>query len=214
MASNKTTKKIANDRDVGISKTLSYLLRHAAVKEGLPIEPDGFINLCSILSYPEMKRKSVQLSDIKRVVLTNNKMRFTLVCLENVWKIKANQGHSLKEVTELSLTQLTIDKINFEVVHGTYYIYWMSIKRDGLKRMTRNHIHFACTAIFKENVSGFRKDAEVLIFINVHAALKDGIEFYRSENNVILSEGLNGVLETKYFSKVVDRKRGTTLDVF
>lgn len=211
MASQKSTKKIVENRDVGISKALSYLLRHA---EDLPIEPDGFINLNSILSHPEMRRRTVQFSDIERVVQNNNKKRFTLVCFENVWTIKANQGHSLKEVTKLSLTKLTLEEINFDVVHGTYYRFWKSIKNGGLKIMNRNHIHFACTSVFKDNVSGFRKDAEILIFVDVPTALKDGIEFYRSENNVILSDGVNGVLEPKYFLKVIDRKRGSTLDVY
>lgn len=161
-----------------------------------------------------MHRRFVQVSDIKRVVQNNNKNRFTLVCEADVWKIKANQGHSLKEVSELSLTKLTQNEILFDVVHGTYYRYWESIKRHGLKRMNRNHIHFACTAVFKDAVSGFRKDAEILIFIDVPAAMRDGIEFYRSENDVILSEGTNGVFDLKYFAKVVDRKRDTILNVF
>lgn len=214
MKNTKPGRKKEDDRDVSISKALSYLLRHGALKEGLPIQADGFINLNSILSHSEMRRRDVQMSDIQRVVQNNNKNRFTLLREGDAWKIKANQGHSLKEVSELSLTKLGAAEITFDVVHGTYYRYWDSIKRDGLRKMNRNHIHFACTAVFKDAVSGFRKDAELLIFIDVLAALRDGIEFYRSENDVILSEGTNGVMAPKYFAKVVDRKRGTTLNVF
>lgn len=42
----------------------------------------------------------------------------------------------------------------------------------------------------------------------MEAAIKDGIEFYLSSNNVILTEGVNGLLATKYFKKVF-KKDGT-----
>jgi len=38
--------------------------------------------------------------------------------------------------------------------------------------------------------------------------LEDGIELLLSENNVILTTGKNGILETKYFEKIVDSKTG------
>ena len=34
--------------------------------------------------------------------------------------------------------------------------------------------------------------------------MKDGIKFWRSENGVILSEGVNGTIEPKYFLKYKD----------
>ena len=33
-------------------------------------------------------------------------------------------------------------------------------------------------------------------------AMKDGIKFFKSTNNVILTEGINGILPTKYFKSV------------
>uniref|UniRef100_A0A336K338 2'-phosphotransferase n=1 Tax=Culicoides sonorensis TaxID=179676 RepID=A0A336K338_CULSO len=106
MAYNKKTYN--KDRDTEISKALSYLLRHGALKEGLKIEPDGFINLCYVLEHPEIKRRSVSLSDVQRIVQTNSKNRFTLVELDKSWKIKANQGHSMKEIKKtLTMTDVT-----------------------------------------------------------------------------------------------------------
>ncbi len=43
------------------------------------------------------------------------------------------------------------------------------------------------------------------------AAIKDGIKFFISSNNVILTEGEDGVLKPKYFSKVI-RKDGEELN--
>lgn len=39
-----------NDESVRISKALSYILRHGAVKEGIAIGPDGYVKLTDILA--------------------------------------------------------------------------------------------------------------------------------------------------------------------
>ena len=44
----------------------------------------------------------------------------------------------------------------------------------------------------------------------MEAAIKDGIEFFISANNVILTEGIDGILPAKYFKKVM-KKDGTIL---
>lgn len=76
--------------------------------------------------------------------------------------------------------------------------------------MGRNHIHFATgppleyvlaahsgdSAQGKPKpddsrvISGMRRDAQVLIYIDVRKALAAGVPFWRSENGVILSEGV------------------------
>ncbi len=62
---------------------------------------------------------------------------------------------------------------------------------------------------------GMRKSCDLLIYIDIGTAITgtdnvkfkpdfpDGIHFYLSDNGVILTSGKNGVLEPKYFKKVV-----------
>lgn len=38
--------------DVAISKALSFILRHGAIKEGLPMRPDGYANVQDLVSSP------------------------------------------------------------------------------------------------------------------------------------------------------------------
>ncbi|KAL4962313.1 tRNA 2'-phosphotransferase [Aspergillus stella-maris] len=67
-------------------------------------------------------------------------------------------------------------------------------------------------------ISGMRGDAQVLIYIDIKRALAGGVPFWRSENGVILSEGVSsdigagpdggGVIPVEYFDVVVERKRG------
>lgn len=74
--------------------------------------------------------------------------------------------------------------------------------------MTRNHIHFAPGLPKEEGViSGMRGSCDIYIEIDLFNAMKDGIDFFISSNNVILTEGIDGVLPPKYFKKVT-RKNG------
>jgi RNA:NAD 2'-phosphotransferase (TPT1/KptA family) len=84
--------------------------------------------------------------------------------------------------------------------YHSYYDCLPDILRDGLCRMTRQHIHFSIGELGnKEVVSGMRKTAEVYVHIDLNAALRDGIKFYVSENKVVLSpgEGPKGFLPAK-----------------
>ncbi len=74
------------------------------------------------------------------------------------------------------------------VIHGTFSKFWPLIKAEGLKRMTRNHIHFAPGMPKEEGVvSGMRGTCNIIIEIDLEAAMKDNIKFYISSNNVILT---------------------------
>lgn len=152
----------------------------------------------------ELLNKSLQhytIDDIKRVVATNNKQRFTLETTNGVLEIKANQGHSISKINELKLKVL--DNVEFDIIHGTYFKYWIKIKVEGLSRMRRNHIHFAKGLTF---INGLRQNAELFIYIDYFKAKEDGLIFLESENGIVLCAGNSqGFIETKYFLKVIDK---------
>jgi len=77
--------------------------------------------------------------------------------------------------------------------------------------MKRNHIHMA-TGLLGEAISGMRRNCEIVIYIDAAAAMKDNIQFLLSENGVVLSLGLNGVLDKKYFSHVLKVPEMTPFD--
>lgn len=172
------------------------MLRHGAVKEGLNIKSNGFIKVDELLN---KSLCNYTVDDIKRVVKNNNKQRFTLDNNNGVLEIKANQGHSILEITDLNLNIL--DCIESDIIHGTYSRYWPKIKREGLSRMKRNHIHFAKGLNF---VNGLRQNAELFIYINFEKAKRDGLIFFESDNGVILCAGNSkGFIDRKYFLKVI-----------
>jgi hypothetical protein len=45
-----------------------------------------------------------------------------------------------------------------------------------------------------------RPDVNMYVFVDVQRAVKDGMKFYRSTNNVILTEGVNGVIPPQYLT--------------
>lgn len=50
----------------------------------------------------------------------------------------------MKIIKTEDLLQKIEDPTDYPVViHGTYMKFWHLIKKEGLKRMARNHIHFA-----------------------------------------------------------------------
>ncbi|XP_072102161.1 tRNA 2'-phosphotransferase 1-like isoform X4 [Mobula birostris] len=197
------------DPDVRLSKALSYALRHGATQLGLELQKDGFLPVDAILRHPQFRRYTVQ--DVQRVVDTNDKRRFTLHTdpATGSLKIRANQGHTL-QVEELELTPISLGGGNLpaQAVHGTYLRHWPLIKAQGLRRQSRQHIHLAPGLPEDDSIiSGMRSSCELAIFVELEKALNDGIPFYLSTNQVILTPGNeDGVLPPKYFQKVLQLK--------
>lgn len=185
-----------------MSKTLSWLLRHAAEKQGLKLSPEGFICVDELLRHPSLNRYTI--SDIRRVVKNNDKQRFTLRNIGDVLEIRANQGHSIQAIERLELTPILDASSVNNVIHGTYMELWPKIKKEGLSRMRRVHIHFASGLPNDPNViSGIRRDVNVFIYIDLKKALAAGLKFFHSSNRVILSTGdENGVIPPRFFLKV------------
>lgn len=75
--------------------------------------------------------------------------------------------------------------------------------------MARNHVHLAVGKPGKNGViSGMRASCEVVIELNMVRAIYDGgLDFYISSNKVILSEGLEGTVPSKYFRTVENYKK-------
>eukprot|EP00959_Pyramimonas_sp_CCMP1952_P348060 7290330-Pyramimonas_sp.AAC.1 len=86
-------------------------------------------------------------------------------------------------------------------MHGTRWNAFEGIMRHGLscrsehnskKRGTgRSRIHFAPTVRRRSVNSGWDPDPNVIIFVDWHEALQDGIKFCWSDNGVLLSEANN-----------------------
>ena len=77
--------------------------------------------------------------------------------------------------------------------------------------MKRNHIHLAIGEPGQAK-SGIRYNSLIIIYINLKKAMNDNIVFKVSPNRVILTDGIEGFLSSKYFSKVYDYKREQNIE--
>ena len=200
---------LSPDREEYLSRNLSSLLRHRAQKEGLPIDGQGWVPLDAVQNFMNRRAKRrVEEIEFRIAVRDNAKKRFAIregpPCM-----IRANQGHTLRGI-DPDLVEVDVEAVRF-AIHCTYYVPWLQIKVSGLNRMDRNHIHFVQHHPGEAVRSGFRGNCEVLIWVDMVKAKAKGIRFFKSENGVILSEGLDGVISTEFFS-MVESKAGRLMD--
>ncbi|KAK7031619.1 tRNA 2'-phosphotransferase [Favolaschia claudopus] len=188
---------------IWLSRELSYLLRHGATKAGLRIRSDGYVELEALLKHRSLQ--GLDFDKLETIVRNDPKKRYRLSkrpCNgKQVWFVRANQGHSIPHVLG-GLTRLHAARQITMAVHGTTMNAWNIISKQGLSRMSRDHIHFA-QSITGEVISGMRASSEVYIFIDVARAIDAGLAFYLSSNDVVLTPGNEkGLLEPRFFSRV------------
>ncbi|AYV78711.1 MAG: phosphotransferase KptA/Tpt1, partial [Edafosvirus sp.] len=183
------------------SKFLTYVLRHNGVDMGLKFDSAGFTSIDDILAMRDMS--GINKAELESIVKNNDKQRFTI----KDDMIRANQGHSGKVAACIKPEEI-FTRINdaSEIpvcVHGTTKASWKLIEKLGLSKMERQFIHLAIGSPGEEKViSGMRNHSPVRIHIDVEKAMEAGIIFYFSDNNVILTDGINGIIPPEYFKKV------------
>ena len=69
----------------------------------------------------------------------------------------------------------------------------------------------ALAGAFGEVQSGVRGNCQVHVYVDVARAMAEGVEFLRSANGVVLTEGLDGVIPPRLFERAVRLSDGTKL---
>eukprot|EP00053_Salpingoeca_punica_P021690 m.213261 g.213261 ORF g.213261 m.213261 type:complete len:233 (-) comp24436_c0_seq1:272-970(-) len=207
------------DANTKVSKLLSWALRHGAEELGLHMDPAGYVAVRELLGHPRFR--GISEDQLREVVANCPKQRFALDGGSGgvgggPLRVRANQGHTLETVeSEALLTPLTpADIARFPVVvHGTSKHAWLSIRRQGLSRMSRLHVHFAVGLPGADGVlSGMRASSDVLCFLDLGRAFQQGLKLYVSANNVVLTEGdARGFVPLACLDRVVDRRTGELL---
>ena len=179
--------KLTN-KEIALSKTMSWLLRHGIVEKGLAMDVAGFIPVADMLALPEFA--GYTFDQVKQVVDTNQKQRFTMVerldpvTNRQVWLIRANQGHSQDVGSKLDDNECmspTVFPPGTYGYHATTEDAWQIIQKEGLKPMSRKHVHLAKHADAK---AGLRTNRPVILQVD----LTPEIIWYVSTNDVILTE--------------------------
>lgn len=169
-------------RKTKISKFLSLILRHQPEVVGLTLEENGWIEVKKLIKACADYGKPFTFAELKSVVETNDKKRFGFN--ENETKIRANQGHSLE--VEIEFEKKTPPKILY---HGTAEKNLGLIFAEGLKKMSRHHVHLSADIETARKV-GMRYGKPVIFEVDTEAMILENFEFFVSENNVWLTDSI------------------------
>lgn len=172
-----------NDKNkTKISKFLSLILRHQPEVVGLKLDENGWVSVEKLIKACAGYGKKFSLAELKEVVETNDKKRFAFD--ETGKKIRASQGHSLE--IEIEFEEKMPPKILF---HGTAEKNVGAIYADGLKKMSRHHVHLSADVETAKKV-GTRHGKPVIFKIETEKMLAENFKFYVSANGVWLVENV------------------------
>ncbi|MBN8899828.1 MAG: RNA 2'-phosphotransferase, partial [Rhodospirillales bacterium] len=116
---------------------MSYLLRHGAEKERIPMEASGFMLVDDVLAFCNHSASGdfYTALDVEECVAQCPKKRFALERrADGKQYIRANQGHSLMHVEVQMERVLDASRLPL-VYHGTFLVSWPLIHAGGLSRM-------------------------------------------------------------------------------
>lgn len=165
------------------SKFLSLILRHKPEQIGICLDKHGWANIDELIERINTGKVKLSRDILDEIVEKNNKKRFTIS--EDGLMIRANQGHSIK--VDLDLKERIPP---FILYHGTVQNVVSIIKKDGLKKISRHHVHLSSDIETATKVANRRKTKNVIFKIQAREMFTQGYKFYLSANIVWLTENV------------------------
>ena len=159
----------------GISKYMSYLLRHDP--KDLKMDEHGFVDFNELLQKIREKFPDADESLIVEIVERSQRRRFEL----RDGKIRALYGHSIP--VKLGLKEDSSVKILY---HGTTPEAAKRILREGIKPMRRRWVHLSPTPEIARRVGLRRTSRPAILEIDAERARRGGIKFYKATDEVYL----------------------------
>lgn len=167
-----------NSRLVKISKYLSRHLRHTPERIGIQLGSGGWVPVSELLHACQKHNFPIQLNQLQKVVEQNDKQRFSFDHTGTM--IRANQGHSIEIDLQLE-PAIPPDTL----YHGTTTSTVESILKEGIRKMSRHHVHLS-TAIETARRVGARHGIPAVFIVEAAAMHGDSYTFYCSNNGVWL----------------------------
>jgi len=167
---------------VGISKLLSLVLRHRPERLGLTLDSHGWVDVDTLLAAAAAHDVQLDRETFDRVVRENDKRRFELG--DDGRRVRASQGHSVP--VDLGLPPVVPPPVLY---HGTAARAVDAIRREGIRRGRRTHVHLSADEATARSV-GQRHGAPVVLRIDAGRMHRDGHTFVRAANGVWLVEAV------------------------
>jgi putative RNA 2'-phosphotransferase len=166
------------NRQIKISKYLSKHLRHQPERLGLMLAPGGWVPVVELLRACAAHQFPITRAELDKVVAQNDKQRYSFDPSGTL--IRANQGHSVE--VDLQLEPQIPPAILY---HGTGEKAVEPILLDGLRKMSRHHVHLSTDMETALKV-GSRHGRPVVFQVDAAGMHQDGNVFYCSTNGVWL----------------------------
>lgn len=157
------------------SKYISLILRHKPEVIGITLDEHGWAKVDELL-----KGIGISMETLEEIVRTDAKGRYSFN--EDKTLIRANQGHSIP--VDVELKKAVPESCLY---HGTGEKYVSSIEKEGLKSKTRLYVHLSKDIETAKNV-GSRHGKPVVYLVDCESMIRDGYEFFLSQNGVWLTK--------------------------
>ncbi|MFD8997513.1 RNA 2'-phosphotransferase [Streptomyces abikoensis] len=171
---------MTRDRTVRISKYLSKHLRHEPGRIGIELDPQGWVDIGTLLAAAAAHGFPFSREELDHVVATNDKRRFAV----EDGRVRARQGHSVPVDLGLPVTEPPP-----YLYHGTVARNVAAIRAEGLRPMNRHHVHLSADRATAERV-GARRGRPVILSVDAGAMHRAGHAFRVTGNGVWLAEAV------------------------
>lgn len=173
-----------------LGKFISLILRHNPKIIGIELDKNGWADVNELINGINQsgnnEEKRINFEILEEIVKNNNKKRYEFN--EDFSKIRACQGHSID--IDLELTEVKPPKVLY---HGTAERFLPQIRKEGIKKITRQFVHLSETKETAYDV-GKRHGKPFIIKVLAGKMHEEGNKFFISKNGVWLTDNI----EVKY----------------
>jgi putative RNA 2'-phosphotransferase len=175
--------RVSAKRGDRAGKFIAFLLRHDPGAGGLVLDSEGWTSVSALLVALAAEGFNIPASELEGIVEVDDKRRFALTADKKL--IRANQGHSVAGVC------LTFARCEppLMLYHGTTRRALDLIRKDGLRKMLRHHVHLVAEADAAARV-GARRGQPVILAVDARRMHADGHAFFLTENGVWLVDAV------------------------
>ena len=161
------------------SKWLALILRHQPEKAKLTLDSHGW---AQVVDLTDPSKGDLSWEELVEIVRSDDKGRYEFN--HNKSAVRACQGHSLKTV------EIEMDETNPPdyLYHGTKDGVLSLIRKNGLRAMSRQHVHLSLDKTTAQIVADRRKGTSVILTIDTKKMRDDGVKFFLAKNGVWLTE--------------------------
>ncbi len=165
-----------------LSVFISLVLRHRPEEASVSLDEHGWADVEELLKGIRGTGREIDRSLLEEIVATDKKQRYSFS--RDGRLIRANQGHSIPVDVELE----EAEPPEF-LYHGTASAFLDSIRKEGLKPMSRLYVHLSRDGESARKI-GQRHGSPVVLRVRSGDMGRAGYGFYLSANGVWLTKSV------------------------